>query len=128
MSLQYIGVNLSGLEFGSGIGSINTTYTMPAENNYAYWSQEGSNIIRLPFTWERLQPTLGGTLDQSYLSYLKQSVSYAEAHGQTIVLDLHNYGLYNGQPVTAAQLSDVWTKLGQTFSGDSHVASAVVFS
>jgi len=39
----------------------------------------------------------------------------------TIILDLHNYGLYNGQPVTAAQLSDVWTKLGATFSGDSHV-------
>lgn len=122
MSLQYMGVNLSGLEFGTGVGTINTNYVLPGENNYSYWSQEvGSNIVRLPFTWERLQPQLGGALDQNYLSYLKQSVSYAEAHGMSIILDLHNYGLYNGQLATAAQLSDVWTKLGQTFKGDSSV-------
>jgi hypothetical protein len=121
MSLQYIGVNLSGLEFGSGIGSINTTYTMPAENNYSYWSQEGSNIVRLPFTWERLQPQANGPLDQNYLSYLKSSVAYAQAHGETIILDMHNYGLYNGQPATGAQLSNVWTQLGQVFNGNSSV-------
>ena len=121
-TLKYTGVNLSGLEFGSGIGSLNSTYAMPPASEYSYWAHNvGSNIIRLPFTWERLQPTLGGALDKNYLSYIQQEVGYAKANGMTTLLDLHNYGLYNGQNVTGAQLSDVWTKLGQAFKGDSSV-------
>jgi len=122
MALQYVGVNLSGLEFGSGIGTQGSTYVLPSEDNYTAWAQNaGSNIIRLPFTWERLQPLDGGPLDQTYLNYLKSSVAYAQAHGETIILDMHNYGLYNGAPATAAQLSDVWTKLGTVFNGNSSV-------
>ncbi len=121
-TLQYKGVNLSGLEFGNGVGVYDRDYTMPARSSYDYWGQQvHSNVVRLPFTWERLQPQLGGALDQNYLSYLKNSVSYAKANGITLILDLHNYARYNGQVVTSAQLTDVWTKLGNEFKGDSSV-------
>ncbi len=121
MSIQYKGVNLSGLEFGSG-NRIWVDYALPGKEHYDYWAKNvGSNIIRLPFTWERLQPQAGGALDKAYLSYLSDSVSFAKANGMTIILDMHNYARYNGQLTDAAKLSDVWNKLGDVFGGDKSV-------
>jgi endoglucanase len=121
MSVQYKGVNLAGLEFGEG-DRINYDYVLPGQENYEYWSQDvGSNVIRLPFMWERLQPDAYGELDQEYLGYLKDSVSWAKANGMTIALDLHNFARYDGQLVGSDQLTDVWGKLSQEFGGDNAV-------
>ncbi|NCC22699.1 MAG: hypothetical protein EOM26_09605, partial [Alphaproteobacteria bacterium] len=121
MSLLYTGVNLSGLEFGNG-DRVWVDYAVPGREEYDYWSQNvGANVVRLPFTWERLQPTAGGDFDQEYLSYLKDSVGYAKANGMTIILDMHNYARYDGQVTDAAKLSDAWKKLGAEFGGDDSV-------
>ncbi len=126
MGIQYKGINLSGLELGSGT-TLWQDYTRPGQDDFSYWTnQVGANIIRLPFTWDRLQYELNGELEQSYLNLIKQSVAWAEENGSTIILDLHNFGFYNDAtigshdlPITA--FSDLWKKLGQEFQGNDNV-------
>ncbi|GEM_PF-970275 len=123
MTVAYKGVNLAGMEFGNaGSNRVNVDYVVPGKSDYDYWGQSvGSNVIRLPFTWERIQPQLGGSLNQEYLGYLKNSVQWAKQNGMTIALDLHNYARYNGQVVNSSQLTDVWKKLAAAFGGDDAV-------
>ncbi len=122
MSLQYKGINLSGLEFGSGYQPWHN-YVPPGEEHYEYWGQDvGANIVRIPFTWERLQREEGGALDQQYLNFLKDAVNYATSNGMTAILDLHNYANYHGQRLSESEaLADVWTKLGKEFNGNDSV-------
>lgn len=122
MSLQYKGVNLSGLEFGSGLVPWHN-YAIPGVEHYNYWAQDvGANIVRLPFKWERLQSEAGGALNQQYLDFIKEAVNNATANGMTIILDLHNYAEYKGQRLSnSAALGDVWTKLATEFNGNDSV-------
>lgn len=121
-SLQYKGVNLSGLEFGNGYRAF-YDYANPGREHFDYWGQDvGANIVRIPFKWERLQSEAGGALNQQYLNFLKEAVNNANANGMTAILDLHNYAEYHGQKLTnSTALSDVWTKLGNEFSGNDSV-------
>ena len=128
MSEQYTGVNLSGLEFGGGIGGTNgTDYISNGQAQYDYWAGAGANTIRLPFTWERLQPQANGALDAGYLQLLHDAVDRAQANGQTLILDMHNYGAYFGQgmvgndPALKAAYVDVWTRLANEFKTDANV-------
>ena len=59
------GVNLAGAEFGATgtIGTYGMDYTYPTADELAYYASKGVDSIRLPFTWERIQPTLDGPLD-----------------------------------------------------------------
>lgn len=122
MALEYKGVNLSGLEFGSGTRA-NYDYVSPSKLHYDYWAQDvGANIVRIPFKWERLQADAFGQLDQKYLNYLKTSVQNAADNGMVAILDMHNYGAYKHQQVKdAAMLSDVWLKLGKEFDNNPSV-------
>ena len=55
--IQFVGVNLSGAEFGQNIlpGTYGTQYTYPTTAEVDYYKGKGMNMIRLPFRWERLQ-------------------------------------------------------------------------
>ena len=57
-----VGVNVSGAEYSwmpfVGTGDLDTL------------ASEGVTLIRLPIAWERMQPTLNGPLDQTYLAGL----------------------------------------------------------
>lgn len=110
-----IGINLSGAEFGSG-KHYGVDYHYPDFNEIKFYVDRGVGLIRLPFTWERMQPTLGGGLDQTELGRLKTFLADAEAAGVDVIVDLHNYGRYNGVPigswgVGAHDLADFWQKL-----------------
>ncbi|MEY4842560.1 MAG: hypothetical protein RJA12_1284, partial [Planctomycetota bacterium] len=142
----YRGLNMSGMEQGDQSGitivpgvagptSTNTEdYTIPTPSEISYFAGKNMQIVRLPFAWERLQTTLGGSLDPTYLGYLHTTVSSIRAQGMSVLLDVHNYGCYNQQHicltanpsskpilVTSAQFSDLWTKLANEFKGDSGV-------
>ena len=62
--VQYAGVNLSGAEFGqtSLPGTFGSDYTYPTSAEVDYYKSTGMNFIRLPFRWERLQPTNSAVL------------------------------------------------------------------
>ena len=134
------GVNLSGPEFAPWNGQ--------AFPSVAIWDDLrsfGITIVRLPLAWESLQPTLGGSLDTTYVNNIKTALSRAAARGIIVILDLHNFGAlcdqshwvssgcgYAGNAgvpgtgvtflgaaggPTAGNFTDVWTKLATAVTG-----------
>ena len=123
------GVNLSGAEFNSKSlpGDMFTDYTYPAPDDFQYFADKGANLIRLPVRWERVQRQLGGELDSAELNQIRKAVSSARDNGQCLLIDLHNYGFYDGEmigegQVTTDHLIDVWSRLATALDDTDHVA------
>jgi endoglucanase len=85
------GVNLAGGEFGKLPGTQGTDYMYPDPADIDYYAALGFNLIRLPFRWERLQPTLGAPFAHADRERLTEVVEYAAGKGLHVVLDTHNY-------------------------------------
>ena len=68
----YTGVNLSGAEFGASNlpGTFGTDYTYPTNAEVDYYVGKGMNTFRLPFRWERLQPTANSAFNAAELGRL----------------------------------------------------------
>ena len=113
--LVYTGVNLAGAEFGLdtyGHGTLPGTYGLygdyyyPTHDDIDYFQSKGMNVMRIPFRWERLEPTLPVTagdpvyFDQTELGRLDDVVNYATGKGLHVIVDPHNYARYqlNGTP------------------------------
>lgn len=116
------GINSAGGEFGSNVpGVYGIDWKFDGQASFSYLASRGIRLIRLPFLWERLQPTLGGALDAGNLNRLRQAVDAINAAGMTCILDCHNYAAYNGvklnQPggPTGAYLGDLWRRLSDVF-------------
>lgn len=112
-----LGINLSGALYGL----LDTTASVD------YFAAKGFSTIRLPLDWEPLQPKLGGPLDAELMEKLHTFVSYAESQGMNVILDLHNYGAYEGHLIGSAEtpiaaFADFWGKLAGAFAGDAHVS------
>ena len=111
------GINLSGAEFGTSTGNRYwIDYYYPTASEIGFYAGKGVQLIRLPFVWERMQPTLGGPLSSTELGYLKTFLADAHAAGVKVIIDLHNYGRYGGktigsESVSYAQFADFWKKL-----------------
>jgi endoglucanase len=88
------GVNISGAEFNTQRvpGDVGFDYLYPSNYEINYFASKGMNVIRLPFSWERMQPSLNGPLDQGELWRMDPVVSYATSLGLSVVLDPHDYG------------------------------------
>jgi len=129
--LAYLrGVNLAGLDFAPTTlpGTVGQSFFPPTAAEFDYCKSKGLTLIRVPFLWERVQPTLGGALDGTYLGYLDAAVANAASRGMTVVLDVHNYGGYSvagvvhtigaaDGVVTQTHFTDLWTKLAARFKG-----------
>ncbi len=123
-----VGVNLAGAEFAPrnlpGVEGKN--YGWPTAQGLDYWKSKGIRLIRLPFTWERLQPTLQADFDPAYFDGLKRSVKLIADRDMLVILDLHNYAKYRGNAIGSEQVpmaafADVWGRLAETFKNDPHV-------
>lgn len=91
------------------------------------------NIVRLPFRWERLQPTLNQPLDNTELGRMKTFVNAVTAAGTTVLLDPHNYAHYgaghdtdnnwvigsSNVPYTA--FANFWSRLATEFKDNPKV-------
>jgi endoglucanase len=99
------GINLAGAEFGAlepdfsnaNLGNSGQNYFFPASKDIAYYADKGLRLIRLPVSWERLQPQLGSELDSTYVSRILECLDRAAQLDCYVVLDLHNYGRYRYQ-------------------------------
>ena len=121
----YANVNFQGLEGGSVVPGVEgTNYFAASAADLRYVALRSNGASRLPFLWERLQPTIGGPLDQTYLSQIISVANAAASVGRTIFLDCHNYmhrkvngvDRYVDNPdgvLTRAHLADLWTKIAQ---------------
>ena len=128
--LAYTGTNLSSAEFGDvkpgNTGLFNKAYTYPNQGEFDYFTGVGMNVFRVPFRWERLQPTPKGPLDSAELDRLKAVVRMGTAKGGIVVLDPHNYARYygdviGGPKVGADVFADFWAKLAAAFEDNPRV-------
>jgi endoglucanase len=126
--LKYACMNLSGAEFNSSKkpGTLYKDYTYPGDSDYAYYASRGMNVVRLPFLWERLQPQAGEALDGQQLSLLRTAVKRAKAQNLHVVLDVHNYGKYQGKRIGTAEtpvavFAGFWGRLAAEFKDDDSV-------
>lgn len=122
--IDLIGVNLAGAEFAPQVtpGKHGKHYYYPAKQHLKYYADKGIRLIRFPFLWERVQHNLGEGLDGEQLSLLKRTLDFAMQHDQQVILDMHNYGRYQGQLIGSSEVpytayADVWRKLAERFKG-----------
>lgn len=123
------GVNLAGAEFNGGRlpGVLYKDYVYPNDAEFDYFASIGANVIRLPFRWERIQPSLSGELDPAELRNLEKTVAMAKSRGMCVILDVHNYGTYRGKAIGTTEVPvqafiNLWTRLAAKFSDTSVVA------
>ncbi|HEY4316387.1 MAG TPA: glycoside hydrolase family 5 protein [Herbaspirillum sp.] len=126
---QLVGVNLTGAEFASGKlpGTIFKDYVYPDPADMRHFQAQGMNTFRLPFLWERVQPQLFGELDAGELKRLGDTVAAAGAMNACVILDVHNFGQYRGNPIGSAEVPrdafvDLWMRLLAAFPDTQHVA------
>ena len=123
----YKGVNLSVAEFGTAIPGVKgTDYTWPTNAEVDYFLSKGMNTIRLPFSWERLQPVAKGNFDANYSSDLDNTIFYATSRGVNVIIDPHNYARYRGNLIGSTQVpndvfSNLWSRLALKYSGNQKV-------
>ena len=127
-STQWRGVNLAGAEFGEGSlpGTYGTHYIYPEVSSVTYFRNKGMNTIRLPFRWERLQPTLMQAFNATELARLTTFVNGATAQGMTVIIDPHNYARWQGKIIGSSEVpnsafADFWSRLATQFKGNSKV-------
>lgn len=118
-AVELAGVNLAGAEFGG-------QSFWPNQNEVTYFRGAGMNVLRVPFLWERMQPTLSGNLDTAQINALSDFVAAATAAGATVILDPHNYARYNGNvigsgAVPLAAFTDFWSRLATVFAANPRV-------
>jgi len=127
-SIKYRGVNLAGADFGESNlpGTYGVDYTYPTNAEAVYFKSKGMNVIRLPFRWERLQPTLNAALNPTELARLQAFVNQAIAAGHIVLLDPHNYARYQNNvigasSVTNANFADFWGRLATVYKNNPAV-------
>lgn len=134
--IRFTGVNLAGAEFGDSYlpGTYGTHYIYPTFAEVDYFVSKGMNVFRLPFRWERLQPSLNAPLNSAEFTRLNTFVEYATSRGACVILDPHNYARYwlGGRPggtevlIGSAQLpnsafADFWSRLAQIYKNNPRV-------
>lgn len=128
--LRHVGVNLNGAEYGAATlpGVPGTDYIYPNADEVDYFMASGMNTFRVPFSWERMQPTASGLLDADQLSFMDGFVNYATAKGASVILDPHNFAAYYGEvigaagsSVTIADFSSLWSQLAEHYASNDRV-------
>lgn len=127
-NLRLTGINISGAEFNSTKlpGVPEKDYTYPSPTEISYVAAQGANIIRMPFRWERLQPTLLNPLEENELTRMRNAVDLAKAQGLCVILDVHNYAKYFDQTMGGnASLQDAfvdfWSRMAVAFPDEENI-------
>lgn len=125
---RYRGINLAGAEFGDHTlpGTYDVEYTYPTAEEVDFFIAQGMNVFRLPFKWERLQPSTFAPFDSAEAGRIAEFVSHATARGAAVVLDPHNYAYYyddviGSSAVEIAAYVDLWTKLAASYQDNDQV-------
>lgn len=125
------GINLSGGELNPDRKAIyGKDYIYPTSQELDYYASKGFTVVRLPYRWERLQPSLFGKLDDAELGHIKAVIAAARARNMRIILSPHNFGRYylrgnetligtEGVPIEA--FADFSGKVATAFAGNSTI-------
>jgi endoglucanase len=126
------GVNLAGAEFGGTNipGTYNTHYVYPSVSSLDYYNNKGLKLIRLPFLWERIQPTMNSPLNTTELGRMDAFVAGAKARGMYVILDVHNYArrtisgieyMISSPEVPRSNFVDFWSRMADHFKDDTTI-------
>jgi endoglucanase len=128
-STPLIGINVSGAEY--------SWETYPTTSDLDYLKSKGITLLRVPFAWEKMQPTLNGPLSPTELGKMRTFLTAVGARGMFAIIDMHNYARYNSNWATSGNIGpgqgniigsaavpysaykDVWTKLATALKGQS---------
>ena len=124
--LSLHGINISGAEFGQVGEPYGSGYIYPSPETIASLADDKFNAIRLPFLWERLQPSLNGPLDSTELNRIKRTVGDARDNGMMVILDPHNYARYRGELIGSSAVpvdafADFWKRLSAVFANKDDI-------
>jgi len=126
------GVNEAGYDFSvytngsfSGVG-----YAPPA-SQFTHFASQGVNAFRVPFAWQLMTPTLGGTIDSSFWSRYDATVQQGLATGAYVILDLHNYARWNNAIInqggpTNAQYASVWSQIASRYASNPKIIFGIM--
>lgn len=116
--LRRRGVNISGAEFAGSTklpGKEGVDFMWPTPAMIDFYVDRGFNHFRLPFMWERLQPTLQGPIDEPQAARMKTTIDYATKRGATVLLDPQNNFRHRGVVVSEVQIGDFWGRIAQRY-------------
>ncbi|PRX11335.1 UNVERIFIED_ORG: cellulase (glycosyl hydrolase family 5) [Martelella mediterranea] len=120
------GINVAGAEFGQPGQPYGQGYIYPSKETIDSLASDKFNAIRLPFLWERLQPSLNGVLDSTELSRIQETVEDARDNNMVVILDPHNYARYHGKVIGSPDVpvdafADFWKRLSAVFANDEDI-------
>ncbi|OUM66065.1 glycoside hydrolase family 5 protein, partial [Piromyces sp. E2] len=122
------GVNESGAEFGAGKypGTYNKDYIYPDVKAIQTTMNQGMNIFRVGFSWERMQRRLNADFDATEFKRLDNVISYITKQGAVAILNPHNFARYNNGIVGSRQVpnsafSDFWKRMAQKYKNNGKV-------
>ncbi|ADG76733.1 Glycoside hydrolase family 5 OS=Tsukamurella paurometabola (strain ATCC 8368 / DSM / CCUG 35730/ CIP 100753 / JCM 10117 / KCTC 9821 / NBRC 16120 / NCIMB 702349 / NCTC 13040) OX=521096 GN=Tpau_0079 PE=3 SV=1 [Tsukamurella paurometabola] len=118
------------------------TNTGEPQSSYNYLASLGHKLIRLPISWNFLQPNLdtgNRTFHAAYWTAIKAEVAKIKAAGLKTVLDLHNGCEWTkpkttapvkvcGAGLTLADTNDVWLQLSNQFKNEPSVVAYDLFN
>jgi endoglucanase len=116
------GISVAGGEFEG-----TTIPTFDTKRSFQFLASRGYTVVRLPFLWESVQPTLSEPLDPAAMARIEGAVADATSAGLAVILDVHNYARYDGvaygaaNSFTQADFVDLWTRLSTEFRNDPGV-------
>ena len=134
MDTSLRGTNLTGAEwaYASGPAPIEgQDYLWVSHQDIDYLAARGVAFVRLVFSWEILQPMLGGAFADGYAASLDDRVRHATGLGLAVMIEPHGgeftrFARYKGHPVGSAAVpnaafADLWRRLAQRFLNDANV-------
>ena len=125
------GLNIMGGEFGALPGTFGTDYNYPSQAQFDAVYARGNRVVRLPFRWERIQPTRSTALDATGLTRLTDAVTRAGNSGLKVILDPHNYARFTSSggtehilgstSLSQADFVDFWVRMSSVFATNTTV-------
>lgn len=123
-----MGINLAGANFGLQYsdwpGKYGREYIFPSAGELDYYAGKGLTLVRLPFSWSRVQPKLFEPLDPVQVGYIRNVVNSAFHKGMRVVLDSHDFARYRAfadetvigsAEVPIQAFEDFWTRMAVEF-------------
>ncbi|PCH33920.1 hypothetical protein WOLCODRAFT_177561 [Wolfiporia cocos MD-104 SS10] len=128
------GVNTAGYDFSVDTsGDYSGTPSTPPATQYTHFSGEGANLYRIPFAWQLMTPTLGGTISSSFFEEYDTTVQAALSSSSSayVIVDLHNYARWNGDIIgqggpTNAEFASIWTQLAQEYGSNDRIIFGIM--
>ncbi|MEC0241208.1 cellulase family glycosylhydrolase [Paenibacillus dokdonensis] len=104
-------------------------YVTPCnEELFAWFKDQGFNVIRLGLIWDGVEP-VPGVYDDDYLGRIKQQIRWAEQHGIYVFLDMHQdlySSLYGDGAPAWATLPDGLPHVTGSLWSDAYLESPAV--